>query len=90
MKTINEVMKSKIANLELSVRSSNCLDKADIKTLEDLTKIDIEQLKKIKNFGTKSFEEIKQKLAALELTLNMDDRAWATWGLAHLELIKNL
>lgn len=90
MKTINEVMKSKIENLELSVRSSNCMKKAGINTLEDLTKIDIEQLKKIKNFGTKSFEEIKQKLATLELTFNMDDRAWATWGLAHLELIKNL
>lgn len=38
MKTINEVMKLKIDNLELSVRSSNCLKKANIKTLEELTK----------------------------------------------------
>lgn len=72
------------------MKSSIVMKKANIKTLEDLTKTDIEQLKKMKNFGTKSFEEIKQKLAALELTFNMDCRAWATWGLAHLELIKNL
>lgn len=90
MKTINEVMRSKIENLELSVRSSNCMKKVGIRTLEDLTKFDVEKLKTIKSLGAKSFEEIKQKLSDLDLTFNMNDKAWVTWGLAHLQLIKTL
>lgn len=90
MKTISELMNSKIENLELSVRSSNCMKRADIKTLGDLTKLDIEQLKKMKNFGTKSLEELKQKLSALELNFGMDDRIWADWGLSHIDLVKTI
>lgn len=90
MNTIYDVMRSKVDNLDLSVRSSNCMKRTGIKTLEELTKIDIEVLKNTKNFGVKSLEEIVGKLSALELTFNMDSRKWLDWGLAHLALVKKL
>lgn len=90
MNTIREVMRCKVESLELSVRSSNCMKRAGIQTLEELTKIDAEELSKTKNFGKKSLEEIVGKLAAIGLGFNMDEKAWASWGLAHLSLIKNL
>ncbi len=61
-----------VDELELSVRSYNCLKNADIKTIGDLvTKSDGEMLK-TKNFGRKSLNEIKDILAEMGLSLGMD------------------
>lgn len=90
MNTILEVMKCKVESLDLSVRCSHCMKDAGIKTLEDLTRHDVEDLKKMRNFGKKSLEEIIGKLSDFDLSFNMDNRAWCAWGLAHLKLIKQL
>ena len=61
-----------VDELELSVRSYNCLKNADIKTIGDLvTKSEMEMLK-TKNFGRKSLNEIKDILAEMGLSLGMD------------------
>lgn len=61
-----------VDELELSVRSHNCLENADIKTIADLvTKTDQEMLK-TRNFGRKSLNEIKEILASMGLRLGMD------------------
>lgn len=60
-----------VEELELSVRSYNCLQKADIKTIGELiTKSDMEMLK-TRNFGRKSLNEIKSILAEMGLSLGM-------------------
>ena len=61
-----------VDELELSVRSYNCLKNANIKTIGDLvTKTEAEMLK-TKNFGRKSLNEIKDILAEMGLSLGMD------------------
>ena len=52
-----------ILDLELSVRSYNCLKRAGINTLGDLTRMTPEQLVNVRNLGKKSLDEIMQKLA---------------------------
>jgi DNA-directed RNA polymerase subunit alpha len=58
-----------IEELDLSVRSFNCLKRAGINTVEDLTNKTEEDMMKVRNLGRKSLEEIIQKLAALDLGL---------------------
>ncbi|MCL1819239.1 MAG: DNA-directed RNA polymerase subunit alpha [Oscillospiraceae bacterium] len=58
-----------IEELDLSVRSFNCLKRAGINTVEDLTNRSEEDMMKVRNLGRKSLEEIIHKLAALELGL---------------------
>ncbi len=58
----SDVYGRKIEELELSVRSLNCLKRAKIETIGDLLKKTEEELLKIKNFGQKSLEEVKEKL----------------------------
>ncbi|TBR15827.1 DNA-directed RNA polymerase subunit alpha [bacterium] len=60
-----------ISELELSVRSSNCLREANIKTIADLVKRGEEEMLGFKNFGKKSLVEIKELLAGMGLTLGM-------------------
>lgn len=62
-----------IKDLELSVRSRNCLEIGNIKTLGQLTDISIDELMNIKNFGKKSLNEIRDKLSQYGLKLK-DDR----------------
>ena len=57
-----------IENLELSVRSYNCLKRANITTIAELTKKSEDEMMKIKNLGKKSLKEIKEKLAGLGFT----------------------
>lgn len=90
MRTIKEVMYMKVENFDLSVRSTNCLKKAGIETLSQLTSLDKNSLNNMKNFGKKSMEEISSKLQSLELTFNMTEQNWAEWGLGHISLIKQL
>jgi DNA-directed RNA polymerase subunit alpha len=60
-----------ISELELSVRSSNCLREAGIKTIAELVIKTEEQLLSFKNFGKKSLSEIKELLIGMGLTLGM-------------------
>jgi DNA-directed RNA polymerase subunit alpha len=55
--------------LELSVRSSNCLKRAGINTVDELVSKTEDDLMKVRNLGKKSLQEIKDKLDELELEL---------------------
>ncbi len=61
-----------VDELELSVRSYNCLKNADIRTIRDLVQKSEQEMLKTKNFGKKSLQEIKEVLAEMGLTLDMD------------------
>lgn len=67
------VMKMTIEELDLSVRSFNCLKRADINTVEDLTNKTEEEMIKVRNLGRKSLEEVEHKLAMMGLSLASDD-----------------
>jgi DNA-directed RNA polymerase subunit alpha len=69
--TLYEKLRLPISELELSVRSSNCLREANIKTIAELVKKTEEEMLSFKNFGKKSLTEIKQLLAGMGLTLGM-------------------
>ena len=62
-----------IEELDLSVRSYNCLKRAGINTLQELTNKSEAEMIKVRNLGRKSLEEVKAKLADLELGLRQDD-----------------
>ncbi len=66
-----EKLKLPISELELSVRSSNCLREAGIKTIGELVAKTEDQLLSFKNFGKKSLSEIKELLIGMGLTLEM-------------------
>lgn len=66
-----EKLRLPISELELSVRSSNCLREANIKIIGDLVKRAEEEMLAFKNFGKKSLTEIKELLAGLGLNLGM-------------------
>jgi DNA-directed RNA polymerase subunit alpha len=69
---IRNLLKTRVEELELSVRSSNCLRAANIQTLQELvTKTEAEMLK-YRNFGRKSLNEINSILEELDLSLGMD------------------
>jgi len=54
-----------IEDLDLSVRSYNCLKRAGIQTVEELTQKTEEEMMRVRNLGKKSLKEVKDKLAAL-------------------------
>ncbi len=62
-----------IEELELSVRSFNCLKRAGINSVEDLAGKTEEEMMKVRNLGKKSLEEVMQKLEALGLTLSKEE-----------------
>jgi DNA-directed RNA polymerase subunit alpha len=62
-----------IEELDLSVRSFNCLKRAGINTVGELTNKTDEDMMKVRNLGKKSLEEVKEKLAALGLSLRPSD-----------------
>jgi DNA-directed RNA polymerase subunit alpha len=68
-----KVLEITIEELDLSVRSYNCLKRAGINTVEELIKRNEEEMMKVRNLGRKSLEEVEQKLATLGLSLRMDD-----------------
>jgi DNA-directed RNA polymerase subunit alpha len=61
-----------IHDLELSVRSQNCLNNADIRTLGELVTRPEAEMLKYRNFGQKSLTELREKLTELGLTLHME------------------
>ena len=62
-----------IEEMDLSVRSNNCLRRAGINTVGDLINKSEDDLKKVRNLGTKSLEEIIKKLVDLQLSLRKDN-----------------
>ncbi len=69
-----KVLEMAIEELDLSVRSFNCLKRASIDTVEDLTNRTEEDMIKVRNLGKKSLEEVIQKLQSLGLSLKkLDD-----------------
>ncbi len=70
---IKKLLETPVEELELTVRSSNCLKNAGIKTIGDLAKKTEEEIAKTRNFGKKSLCEIKDKLKEWGLTLGMTD-----------------
>ena len=68
-----KILEITIEELDLSVRSYNCLKRAGINTVEELIKRNEEEMMKVRNLGRKSLEEVEQKLANLGLGLRQDD-----------------
>jgi len=68
-----KVLEMTVEELDLSVRSYNCLKRAGINTVEELTQRTEEDMMKVRNLGRKSLEEVQQKLAALGLSLKQSD-----------------
>ena len=68
-----KVLEMTIEELDLSVRSFNCLKRANIDTVEDLINRSEEDMIKVRNLGRKSLEEVIQKLASLGLALKKDE-----------------
>ena len=71
--TQEKVLEMNIDELELSVRSYNCLKRAGINTVEELTNKTSEDMMKVRNLGRKSLEEVLAKLKELGLQLNPSD-----------------
>ena len=70
---IRAILETPVEELELSVRSSNCLRNANIRIIGDLTRKTEEEIAKTRNFGKKSLQEIKEKLRDRGLDLGMTD-----------------
>jgi DNA-directed RNA polymerase subunit alpha len=70
---IRAILNTPVEELELSVRSSNCLKNADIKTIGELTRKTEDDIAKTRNFGKKSLQEIKEKLKEWNLSLGITD-----------------
>jgi DNA-directed RNA polymerase subunit alpha len=68
---MREKLDRSIEELELSVRSFNCLEAAGIKTIRDLVQKSESEMLKYRNFGRKSLSEIKNILKEMDLTFNM-------------------
>jgi DNA-directed RNA polymerase subunit alpha len=73
LERLRVVLETPVEELELSVRSSNCLRNISIKTIGDLAQRSEEEISRTKNFGKKSLQEIKDKLSEYGLTLGMKD-----------------
>ena len=68
-----KILEMTIEELDLSVRSFNCLKRAGINTVEDLTNKTEEDMMRVRNLGRKSLEEVIAKLESMNLTLRKDD-----------------
>ena len=62
-----------IDDLDLSVRSFNCLKRAGINTVADLAQKSEDDMMKVRNLGRKSLDEVKKKLEELGLSLRQDN-----------------
>ena len=69
----DKIMEMTIEELDLSVRSFNCLKRANINTVEDLVSKTQDEMIKVRNLGRKSLEEVIQKLAMMGLSLASED-----------------
>ena len=69
----NKVLELTIEELDLSVRSFNCLKRANINTVEDLISKTEEEMMKVRNLGRKSLEEVMNKLSMMDLSLATEE-----------------
>lgn len=69
---LDAVLEKSIDELDLSVRSANCLKNANINTLRDLVRKTEREMMETKNFGKKSLEELQELLSQLGLSFGMD------------------
>ena len=69
----DKVLELTIEELDLSVRSFNCLKRANINTVEDLISKTEDEMMKVRNLGRKSLEEVINKLAMMGLSLASDE-----------------
>ena len=70
-----KVLEMTVEELDLSVRSYNCLKRAGINTVEELTNKTSDDMMKVRNLGRKSLEEVLAKLNELGLQLNPSEEA---------------
>ena len=68
-----KILELTIEDLDLSVRSFNCLKRAGINTVDDLINKSEEEMMKVRNLGKKSFDEVKEKLKTLGFELNSEE-----------------
>jgi len=69
---MRQQLKSKLADMDLSVRALNCLKAADVETLGELVVFNKTDLLKFRNFGKKSLTELDELLTRLNLSFGMD------------------
>ena len=69
---MRQLLKSKLVDLDLSVRALNCLKAADVETLGELVRFNRNDLLKFRNFGKKSLTELDDLLSTLNLSFGMD------------------
>ena len=72
LERIERLLDTSVNEMELSVRSSNCLLAAKIETVRDLVSKTENQMLRYRNFGKKSLDEIKKLLSDLDLSLGMN------------------
>lgn len=69
---MRQLLKSKLSDMNLSVRALNCLKAADVETVGDLVSFNKNDLLKFRNFGKKSLTELDELLDTLNLSFGMD------------------
>ncbi len=69
---MRQLLKTKLIDLDLSVRALNCLKAADVETLGELVKFNKNDLLKFRNFGKKSLTELEELLSSMSLNFGMD------------------
>jgi len=69
---MRQLLKTKLVDLDLSVRALNCLKAAEVETLGDLVKFNKNDLLKFRNFGKKSLTELEELLSSMSLNFGMD------------------
>src|SRR4030095_14236769 len=77
---LNENLWKSVDELELSVRSANCLQNANIRYIGELVQKTESEMLKTKNFGRKSLKEIKEILSEMGLSLGMKLEGWPGGG----------
>lgn len=69
---MRQLLKTKLLDLDLSVRALNCLKAAEVETLGDLVRFNKNDLLKFRNFGKKSLTELEELLTSMNLSFGMD------------------
>ncbi len=69
---MRQLLKTKLADMDLSVRALNCLKAAEVHTLGELVQFNKNDLLKFRNFGKKSLTELEEKLVSLNLNFGLD------------------
>lgn len=69
---LRKLLKTSLADLDLSVRAYNCLKAADIRTLGDLAQLEVSDMMKFRNFGKKSLTELEQLMTEKNLQFGME------------------